>query len=360
MDEYNNEYISREILIRLGYSNLKPGKQVTIKCPSEYHEDKNPSCSVSLEKGVLYCFSCGFKANLKNLYYQKFGRSIYRDLGIQTSLPLQKQEIYLPNFDKTPETDFILSGKLLDPDSTDASKEWIQKRGFDIKTLGLLKTKLIKGGKIAKRSEPLNKDYWMYFNDKMFFPIFEHGKLISFEARDLSTKEKWEQLLLKKNIDPTKLVYKKVLYPKFSSVNTLFELDTLKKDQKLYLVEGLMDVVSLRTHPLFQNSTCTFGANITERQYYLLSQFNEICVIPNNDNAGLNALKSFKERNIIKNLTVLTLPPAVKDVNDILQKKDQRFNNLNDLVDHNWLQTKEKQLYNFSIDNYYRSLKKNE
>jgi DNA primase len=349
----DNEYISREILSRLGYKTLKKGSQVLIKCPSEYHDDKHPSCSVSLEKGVFYCFSCGFSGNLKNLYYKKFGRSIYKDLGIAYSIPLQKQEVYLPSFDDRPETDFTLEYKPYPPDTVDSSREWIANRGFPMEIVKQLGIKFLKTGKSFRTSDPDNKEYWMYYRDFMVIPIFESGKCISAELRNLLSKEKWEEKLIKAKKDPKDHAYKKVLYPKFSSVNTLYKLSELKRDKTLYVVEGLMDVISLRTHPLFQNSTCTFGAQITERQFYLLEQFNEICVIPNNDAAGLNSLKKIQDRKM-KDVKVLKLPMVLKDVNDILQKRTV-YKSFDDLFEKKWLDSK-LDLYGFDIDNYYRRL----
>jgi DNA primase len=352
----DNTQISLEICRRLGI-NLK-GKtsgNILVPCLSEFHEDKHPSCSISLEKGLVHCFSCGFSANLKNLYFKKFGRSIYRDLGIQYSLPLQKkEEEYLPSFDDRPEVDFELEGRFFDPDTTDASKEWIEKRGFNVELLKLLKIQLMKSGKSCRKSDPTNKDYWMFYKNSMIIPIFENGKIISFEARTLQSQEKWKEDIIKKGLDPEKLSYKKVLYPKFSSVNSLYKLSELKRDKKLYVVEGLMDVISLRTEPFFQNSTCTFGANITERQFYLLSQFRDVCIIPNEDAAGMNSLKKFQEKNVIKNLTVLTLPANYKDVNEILQKKNKLYSTLKDVLDKDWIKNKERDLYNFDIEKHFR------
>jgi len=33
------------------------------RCPNPHHEDRNPSCSFNADKGVIYCHSCGYKAN---------------------------------------------------------------------------------------------------------------------------------------------------------------------------------------------------------------------------------------------------------------------------------------------------------
>jgi DNA primase len=190
----------------------------------------------------------------------------------------------------------------------------------------------------------------------MMIPIYEKGKLISFEARDIYDKQHWEEKIKKAGKNPDDYSYKKVLYPKSSSVNTLYQLDELNKNEKLYVVEGLMDVISLRTNAFFANSTCTFGATITERQFYLLSQFKEIWLIPNNDGPGLNVIKKFKERGDISNVTILTLPKTLKDVNDILQGKDNRFSCLEDLLNTDWIKSKAQDLYAFDVDTYYKNL----
>jgi DNA primase len=263
------------------------------------------------------------------------------------------QEQYAPDFDATPETDFDIKGRFYRPDITDASKRWIEKRGFDVNLLEMLKVKYLKYGISKPISDPNNKDLWMTISDRIIIPIYEKKTMISFEARDLYDKEHWIKKLGDK-IDPETWAYKKVLYPRFSSVNTLYRFNELKKNEKLYVVEGLMDVISLLTHPLFQNSTCTFGAGITERQFYLLSQFKEICIIPNNDAPGLNVVRLFKNKPHIKNVTVLTLPKILKDVNDVLQKKT-KHKSIDDLVKGQWTRW-EKDLCNFDIDEYYRSL----
>lgn len=41
------------------------GTERAIQCP--YHDDKNPSCSINIEKKVFYCHACGEKGTLKQL-----------------------------------------------------------------------------------------------------------------------------------------------------------------------------------------------------------------------------------------------------------------------------------------------------
>lgn len=338
--EYTINEISIEICDRLGIPRKgKTTGNIVVKCLSPNHVDKNPSCSVSLDKGLWHCFSCGNGGSLTSLYYERTGHGIRRDLGITTTYNLYKTiEEETPDFNQLPDTDFKLNGQFFPIDSTDLSKNWISKRGFDVDTLNKLSIKYLKFGRTFKASDPLEKSNWRNFSEMAIIPIYEQGKLICFEARQLRSEDEWRKYLQNKNIDDSEKIYKKVLYPKGGSTKTLYRLEYLDTNKPLYLVEGLMDLLSLKTNQYFDNSTTTFGRSIKERQFYLLSKFKEIVLIPNLDIPGLSAIQQFKDKNMT-NVKVLFLPfkNNLKDVNDILQKKCQRFNSLQDLIDMNWL-----------------------
>ena len=84
---------------------------------------------------------------------------------------------------------------------------------------------------------------------------------------------------------------------------------------------------------LFKNSTSLFGATITPRQIYLLSQFSEIVYIINNDKAGWKSFESLKKK-LGKDFKVLLPPCGLKDVNEIYSKKGWT---LDKAVDMKWL-----------------------
>jgi DNA primase len=353
--DYTVNEISLEICRRLGIDvKGKTSGNVLVKCISPNHNDNSPSCSISLDKGVYHCFSCGASGSLKNEYYQRFGRSIYRDMGIQRPLGFKvyDQDLHKANFDITPDVDFVFTGQFFEVDAVDISRAWIKSRGFKESILKQLRIKFIKYGKTVQKSDPENKDEWMTFRDMVIIPIYEKGKLISFEARDVKGKKAWEESLIAKGFDPKDYHYKKVLYPKHSSVNSLYQLDYLK-NEKLYITEGLMDVIALRSDERFLNSTSSFGVQLTERQIYLLSKFKEVCLIPNNDLPGITAIQKLKDKKM-KNVTILPLPKTLNDVNDILQKKDKRYNSIDDLIEMNWL-SKEIPLEEFDVNLYIQA-----
>ena len=41
---------------------------IVVHCPTIGHDDSNPSCSISLDKGLYHCFSCGASGTLASLY----------------------------------------------------------------------------------------------------------------------------------------------------------------------------------------------------------------------------------------------------------------------------------------------------
>lgn len=53
----------KTLKLLLAYDIIDPtrlhGDQVKVQCPNPQHEDDNPSCSVSISKGLWNCFSCG-------------------------------------------------------------------------------------------------------------------------------------------------------------------------------------------------------------------------------------------------------------------------------------------------------------
>ena len=334
MENVDNTQISIEILTRLGVTELKNKNNQKIKCLNPSHVDHHPSMSVDLYGGFYNCFSCGFKGRLTTLYYQTFGHSIYKDLGIPSkyaSSYKSNKEINF-SFEDAPEVDFTFNGKLLSIDSDENGLKWCKSRGF---TPTFCKENNIKFGKsfsIYKTSEPENNEEKRYYHDCAVIPIYEKNKLISFEARPSITKEEWLKLPHKEGTE-----FKKVLYPNNSSVNTLFEYEKLKKDETLYITEGLMDMFSLRTNKTFKNSSCLFHCNPTERQIFLLKKFKNVVYIVDNDFRGLEACYRLMEK--LSNISYL-IPPNrknVKDINDILQGKDTYLKSVDDLIKMGWL-----------------------
>ena len=158
------------------------------------------------------------------------------------------------------------------------------------------------------------------FKNRLLIPVYEEGRLISIEGRRILDNDEV-----------------KVLYPRNSSVNTLFDIDNLDTSSTVYAVEGLMDLAVLRTSDTFKNSTSIFGANITKRQLELLKRFPKIVYIPDSDAAGEKTVEKLKAAKLGKTY-ILRIPKKinnidVKDVGDLTKAGIVP----QDLVDRNWL-----------------------
>ena len=160
-----------------------------------------------------------------------------------------------------------------------------------------------------------------FFSECACIPVYENHKLLSFEAR------------------PFKPRGKKVLYPKCSSVNTLYQYELLDREAPLFFTEGLMDMFSLRTagnH--FANSTCMFHCNPTERQIYLFKEYfrGDLIYVIDNDRPGMMGCLKLMEAIPGNRVGFLKPPATVKDVNDILQGKDPRLKSVASLLRRGW------------------------
>lgn len=329
--------ISYAILDRIGIdpNKIKASGWTTVHCP--LHEDKNPSCGVRINEdgsGVYNCFSCGSHGTLRQLYREINGVSINRDLGI----PWDKQEeseastlVRLFKKDtqhyeeeiKDPVVNIGMKGVLVPVENSPIAKQYLAKRKISLDVAKSMKMKYAIEAYTYDKLDPSNKEQRMNFSNRLIIPIFENGKILSYEGRDVAGKKAWETKQIREG---TSFLYKKCIYPKGASTNTLYQLDKLNKDEHIYFLEGLMDLAILREDKYFNesNSTTIFGASITNRQLQLLSEFKSFTYIIDNDLAGWRSLKrlkdKLKEENKEGDFRFITPPfenMGVKDVGDI-------------------------------------------
>ncbi len=124
--------------------------------------------------------------------------------------------------------------------------------------------------------------YYDKFRARVIFPIFSpNGRVIAFGGRILDKTAKAAKYLN----SPESKVYskRKSLYGLFHSK------DEIRKLNKVILVEGYMDLISLYQHGV-KNVVASSGTSLTEEQVQLLSRFTKnITVIFDADDAGQKA-----------------------------------------------------------------------
>lgn len=297
--ELSQEEITKEAMKRLHIKSQWKESSWTgdVPCHCPFHEDKTPSMFIHIEKGVYNCFSCGNKGTIASLYRDITGSSLYKDLNIPTDefSRFATHTAYAPEAEDYSKLDREISITIQSPvvnvrESNDAVR-YLRTRGISFDVADSMQMAYMESGRINGT----------VYRKRLLIPIYDNGKLISVEGRDVTGRQNT-----------------KVLYPKDSSVNTLYDLDNLDPERPIYVVEGLLDLAVLRTDSYFANSTAIFGAQVTRRQLWLLNQYDRVVLIPDNDKAGRNTTRKLIE-DLDRPFEILDVPRLqdIKDVGDI-------------------------------------------
>ena len=290
------QQIVQALNLKVKTRNLDTADEWKTTCP--FHIDKTPSMYIAPERFQFHCFSCQKGGSLASLYYMLTSRSFYKDFDIVndefTSFSFDTAHYIEPDYSKVDrDVTITIAGNIIPAEKSPEAVRYLRSRGipFDVAksmSMGYMDRGSING---------------TVFNKRLTIPIYEAGHLLAIEGRDVTGKQA-----------------SKVLYPKDSTVQTLYDLDNLKKDEPLYVLEGTTKLAVLRTDSYFANSTATFGAGLSDRQIWLMKQFDKIIMIPDNDEAGKRACGKLKEQ-LGKPFDILEIPNlGIKDVGDIPQK----------------------------------------
>ena len=336
------EDISIQIIERLGLTKRYRLGGASNMCSCPFHKDKHPSMSFKILSdggGIYHCFSCGAGGTLRQLFRDIKGASINKELNIPwekqddaeadkfTSLfRKEEDDEEEEDFEATPDVHIGLSGTFIQPEVSKEAQLYLAKRCIPLQVAKKMKMKYAALGKSYDILDPENKEMQVNFTDRLIIPIYENGKLLSCEGREIHGKDAFEKKM--KSLGKEDAIYKKCIYPKGASTSTLYQLDKLDKSKTLYFCEGLMDLAVLRSDPFFDetNSTAIFGATISKRQLKLLQEFDSFCYIIDNDLAGFLSLRKLfdglaKNQFFYQKDWKFVIPPfhdlGVKDVGDI-------------------------------------------
>lgn len=321
--------INEQIVLRLDISKSVKHNSIMGHCP--FHTDKHPSFSVDLDRALCHCFSCGYNGKLRGLFREITGHSINKELGIKWEAQDEAtfvnpfKETIKEDLSATPDVHIALDGAFIPVDKDPDVCKYLMQRCIPVSVAKSMRMSFATMARSFDTFEPNNKNQMVYFTKRLVIPIYERGKLLSCEGRDIYGKEYYYNMLRRKGLDPDEHEYKKCIYPRGASTSTLYDIDKLDSSRRLYFVEGIMDLAVLRTDSFFntKNSTAVFGASISERQRYFLKQFDFTYII-DADLAGWLSLRrlmeSLKEAPVKRDWKFVVPPfheQGVKDVGDI-------------------------------------------
>lgn len=299
MSELSRREISLKVISELGiHSPTRLTRGVNNwMCQCPFHEDNHPSMGIDLERGIYHCFSCGRKGKIESLYKEFTGIDIFPknnrvDAFTKFSRPTFEYQYHIPkrkviylNYDRTTLVSALQSEECVN---------YLNKRGISLELAH-------KANFLYAKDTRINTTRFL---DRLCIPIYEKGNLVSIEGRKIDSNSQGP----------------KVLYPKNTSVNLLYDIDNLDFNSDVFAVEGLMDLFVLRSCDYFTNSTSIFGANVTKRQLEQIEKCKRFIYIYDLDEAGRKTIEQLRSSGL-DNIYILRIPSSyggvpLKDVGD--------------------------------------------
>lgn len=314
------------------------GKNYFCVCP--FHDDHAPSMSVSLEKQIYKCFSCGatgnvftFVQNFENVSFQQAIAIVAGKIGMQiTSENFQPKENtkYKKEYEIMSLAEKYYSNNINTAKGSDAKKYLLErglneeiikefkigvsldepnslyllltKKGYDEKTLDAL-------GLISRNN---NRSFDL-FTRRILFPLWNvDGQVVGFSGRIYRNENSAKYINTKET-----LLFKKgqTLY------NYHRAKDASRKEKFLLVVEGQMDAIRLYTNGI-KNVVALMGSSLTKEQLNLLRKLRvPIYLCLDNDRAGQSAMLSIGEaltnEDVEVNVVVLS---GAKDPDEYILK----------------------------------------
>ena len=344
----------------------KRGKNYFGVCP--FHDDHSPSMSVSPEKQIYTCFSCGATGNVFTFV------SEYEHISFIEAVKLlgNKLGYNLTTHDKvdTKSVDYKIyeiASKFyqnnLNSSLGKKAIEYLENRGLDRETIkkfgiglslnksnltNLLVNKGIKLDKLIELglSNTMSNDLFL---NRIMFPLYDlSGNVVAFSGRIYNIKDSSKYI----NTKETSIFKKGNLLYNYHNAR-----EHLKKNDYVIIMEGFMDVIRASTVGI-NNCVATMGTAFTKEQADIIKKMTDNVILCfDGDKAGedatISAIKVLEkiginpkiirleddldpDEYIIKNGKDAFLGKIDKAINVIeyklsLLKKDKNFNNLEDI-----------------------------
>ena len=322
------------------------GKNYFGICP--FHDDHNPSMSVSPEKGVYKCVVCGNAGNVFNFVMEYEKVSFYEavkivadKIGVSIDISTSKKE----NTKKSPLYDIyniaykFYQNNLNTVYGKDAKKYLLNRKidedvikNFNIglslsdsELCNALKAKGFKDDDIVSSGVAVQNGNNIYdiYKNRIMFPLYDlEGNVVGFSGRIYNQKSESKYI----NTKETEIFKKgELLY------NYHIAKKEARKEKNIIVVEGFMDVIRLSTIGIV-NVVATMGTAVTKYQLNLIQKLApNITLMFDGDKAGEKATNAFIElaNGNDSNIKVVRLEDNLDPDEYILTKgKDKMIFNL--------------------------------
>ncbi len=288
-----------------GYIPLTPkGKNYFGVCP--FHDDNHPSLSVSKEKQIYTCFSCGATGNVfkfimdfENISFIEALSEVARlghiniDIGNVTSKKTVKHSSLYDIYNLSLK---VYVNNINTPKGKEA-KKYLNQRGIDEKIIrefqiGLsldnktlskilvdkfLEKDILESGLIRKSSY----EYLDLFYNRIMFPLYDlEGNVVGYSGRIYNTLDDAKYINTKETS-----IFKKgeLLYNYHKAKNSA------RAKNQIIIMEGFMDVIRAYTINI-TNIVATMGTAVTKSQALIIKKMaKEVILCFDGDEAGSKA-----------------------------------------------------------------------
>lgn len=356
-------YISNEIINEIRnktdivdvvsrYVNLtKKGKNYIGVCP--FHDDHSPSMSVSPEKQIFTCFSCGATGNVFT-FVSDFEKISFSDavrlLGEKAGISIGNN-IYIGNSKRDEYFDIYDNANKFYQNSlfTNLGKnaiQYLKNRNIDRDTIkkfgiGLSVQKLSLTDYLKNKNYSIDKliDVGLtndngndIFINRIMFPIYDlAGNPVAFSGRIYNTKDTSKYINTK---ETDKFKKGKILY------NYHIAKEHLKKNDSVIIMEGQMDVIRASTIGV-NNCIATMGTALTrDHKSIIKNMTNNVILCFDGDSAGekatISAIELLEDTGI--DIKIVRLPNDMDPDEYIIKEGKDSFlyqiSNATNLIDY--------------------------
>lgn len=332
-----NDYKSsiRQIKDRLNLVNMFEKEGISVqtagigkyKCLCPFHGEKTPSMIIYEDTQTYHCFGCGASGDAITFFEEKhalnFKESLL-ELSKITGVEIEQSNSETLNLTKYLEIIRIVNEEFKrvykNLDDKHIARENIRSRnldpyedwyGYAPKDNRYIKQMLIKKGFTEEdliNAGIVNQNGNIFFFDRLIFTINNYmNRPIAFSARRLNNNEKYGKYIN----SPASEVFDK----SSSFFNIEKAKQMIKKENKVYIVEGQFDVIAMYNNG-YQNTLAACGTAITEKHIRTLMNLldnGNIVFIMDGDNAGIhsmiNVFKKYPE--IHTNAKVVVMPKGL-------------------------------------------------
>ena len=346
----NNQNIINEIRSKIDIVDLiseyvplsQKGKNYFGVCP--FHNDTNPSMSVSREKQIYKCFSCGASGNIftfvseyENITFKEALSLLANKIGykIDTGKSYAKPNLYQKYYDMYDLATKFYQNNINTHEGKNA-KEYLKNRqinediikrfqvGFSLDKKNSLIELLIKKGYTVKELVQYGlavEDHDVYIN-RIMFPLYDtSGRVVAFSGRIYGDSK------LNKYVNTKET-------PIFKKGQCLYNYHIAKEASRkkgfVIIMEGFMDVIRASTVG-YDNVVALMGTALTSEQLGLIKRLSlNIILCFDGDRAGEHATMSAGEQleKIGINPKVIALTGGDDPDTFIIKNGKERFDSL--------------------------------